>query len=119
MGIWSTELVVTRIELGELTAGRQALEGADLAPGTEVTLHQLRQRPQVPRDPILVEYLRHVPRTPFALAEDKFGANLRSSRRGTAGEPSGITNEHLRPLLDSERDMHALVLQSGRIAGQR
>ena len=97
---------LTRIQLGELTAGRQALEGADLAPGTEATLRQLRQRPQVPRDPIPVEHLRHVPRTPFALAEDKFGANLRSSRRGTAGGPSGMTNEHLRPLLDSERDMH-------------
>ena len=36
---------MTRIQLGELTAGRQALEGADLAPGTQETLHQLRQRP--------------------------------------------------------------------------
>ena len=64
------------------------------------------QRPQAPRDPIPVEFLHHVPRTPFILAEDKFGANLRSSRRGTAGRLLGMTNEHLRPLLDSERDMH-------------
>ena len=77
-----------------------------MAPGTEATLRELRRRPQVPRDPIPPEILNHVPRTPFILAEDKFGANLRSSRRGTAGRPSGITNEHLRLLLDSERDMH-------------
>ena len=97
---------MTRIQLGELTAGRQALEGADLAPGTEATLRELRLRPQMPRDPIPPEILNHVPQTPFVLAEDKFGANLRSARRGTAGGPSGMTNEHLRPLLDSERDMH-------------
>ena len=89
---------MSRIQLGELTA--------DLAQGTEATLRELRQRPQAPRDPIPVEFPHHVPRTPFILAEDKFGANLRSSRRGTAGGPSGMTNEHLRPLLDSERDMH-------------
>ena len=60
----------------------------------------------MPRDPIPPEILHHVPQTPFALAEDKFGANLRSAIRGTEGGPSGMTNEHLRPLLDSERDMH-------------
>ena len=51
---------MTRIQLGELTAGRQALE-ADLAPGTEATLRELRQRPQMPRDPIPPEILNHVP----------------------------------------------------------
>ena len=40
------------------------------------------------------------------LDEQKFAANLRSSRRGTAGGPSGMTNEHLRPLLDNSRVMH-------------
>ena len=93
---------MTRIQLGELTAGRQSFGGADLAPGTEATLRELRQRPQMPHDPIPPEILHHVPQTPFALAEDKFGANL----LGTAGGPSGMTNEHVRPLLDSERDIH-------------
>ena len=97
---------MTRMEFGELTAGKQALEGADLAPGTETRLRELRQRQQMPRDPISPKILNHVPQTLFALAEDKFGANLRSARRGTAGGPSGMTNKFLRPFLDSERDMH-------------
>ena len=41
-----------RIQLGELPAGRMALEGADLAPGTQATPTQLRQRPARPRDPL-------------------------------------------------------------------
>ena len=76
---------MTRIQLGELAVGRQALEGADLAPGTEATLRELRQRPHMPHDPIPPEILNHVPQTLFALAEDK----------GAAGGPSGMTNEHL------------------------
>ena len=49
---------------------------------------------------------QHVPVRPFSLDADKFAANLRSSRKETAGGPSGMTNEHLRPLLDNPRDMH-------------
>ena len=51
---------MTKIQLGELTAGRQALEAADLAPGTPDTLRQLRARPQEPRDPI-PEVDDHIP----------------------------------------------------------
>ena len=32
---------MTRVQMGELTAARQELEGAELAPGTETTLRQL------------------------------------------------------------------------------
>ena len=37
----------------------------------------------------------------FHLDDDKFQHNLRTSRRGAAGGPSGMTAEHLRVLLDS------------------
>ena len=96
---------MTRIQMGELTAARQKLEGAELVASMEATLHQLRQRPTVPLDSIPPEILHHEPARAFFLDEDKFRANLRSSRRGTAGGPSGMTIEHLRPLLDSKRDM--------------
>ena len=33
---------LTLVQLGELSSGRQALEGADVAPGTERTLNMLR-----------------------------------------------------------------------------
>ena len=79
------------VQLGELSSARQALEGAELAPGDRNTLHQLtsvNRRPPVPRDPIL----HHVPVTGFKLDTDKRSRNLRSSRRGAAGGPSGKWN---------------------------
>ena len=36
------------VQLGELSSGRQALEGAELAPGNAATLTQLRRRQDVP-----------------------------------------------------------------------
>ena len=44
----------------------------------------------------------------FRSGRKKFGRNFRSARRGVAGEPSGMTCEHLRPLLDEVRSMHIL-----------
>ena len=38
------------VQLGELSTGRQALEGAELAPGNAATLAQLRRRQDVPRE---------------------------------------------------------------------
>ena len=81
---------MTRIQLGELSVGRMALERADLAPGTEATLTQLRRRLARPQDPLPPE----------------IHFDFRSSRRGTAGAPSGMTNEHLRPLLDNPQELH-------------
>ena len=62
-------LHMSKIQLGELAAGRQVLEGADLAPGNPDTLQHLRARPQVPRDPILVDQ-GHIPPAPFELDRD-------------------------------------------------
>ena len=50
----------------------EARVGAELAPGSEATLRQLRQTPAVPRDPIPPEILHDDPARAFVLDEDKF-----------------------------------------------
>ena len=94
--------------LGELSCGRQALEGAELAPGTLATLRELTdpaKRPSRPREP--------VPALPevvslFELDQKLFSRNLRTAKKGAAGGLSGMTTEHLRPLLHSSRDTQLL-----------
>ena len=46
-------------------------------------------------------FLQMQPHVPLHFDEDKFQHNLRTSRRGAAGGPSGMTAEHLRVVLDS------------------
>ena len=64
------------VQLGELSAG-QALEGAELAPGTTATLRAFRNRSTTPLDAI-----PELPRdfTVFNLDEVLFGKNVRSGR---------------------------------------
>ena len=50
--------------------------------------------------------MEHAPRNPFLLDERKFSQNFRSARPGAAPGPSGMTSEHLRPLLDAPADLH-------------
>ena len=98
------------VQMGELSSARQALEGAELAPGSPATLAALRdptRRPDQPRDPIPPALMDLVPRS-FELDEVMFVKNLRSFKRGAAGGPSSMTMEHLRPLLESPRDTHLL-----------
>ena len=42
----------------------------------------------------------------FQLDEQKFATNLRKSSRGPAASPSGMTTDHLRPVLGNPRDTH-------------
>ena len=101
------------VQLGELSAGRAALEAADLAPGTNETLQQLRnpvRRPPRPREPIPNELLEEAPRSPFELDEAKFLQNVRKARKGVAAGPSGMTSGHIRVLLDNPRDSHLFFL---------
>ena len=94
------------VQLGELSAGRQALEGASLAPGTDATYQALKnplKRPPVPREPLPDDlFVRRGGRV--HLDRDMFAKNLRVARRGAAGGPSGMTTDHLRPLLESVED---------------
>ena len=83
--------------------GRQVLEGAELAFGNRNILDQLRQRPDVHREPF-PELPRDTPS--FNLDEKMFGRNVRSAEKGAAAGPSGMTCYHSRPLLDSNPDMH-------------
>ena len=94
------------VQLGELSAGRQALEGASLAPGTDATYQALTnplKRPPVPREPLSDDlFVRRGGRV--HLDQDMFAKNLRVARRGAAGGPSGMMTDHLRPLLESVED---------------
>ena len=103
------------IQVGELSSAREALEGAEIAPGTQETLSKLTdtsKRPDRLRDPIPREVIEHAPTRP--LEEDVLFKNLRSAKRGTAGEPSGMTVEHLRPLLDNVSDLRLFHLLAGK-----
>ena len=58
------------VQLGELSAGRLALEGASLAPGNLATLGVLtvsNRRPPVPRQELSQEIRRSEPLNPFEL----------------------------------------------------
>ena len=74
---------MARVQLGDLSAARQVLEGAEVAAGTLATLAELtnpERRPQVPRQPINEDIMRMVPGEQFQL--DLIG--LRKARRGAA-----------------------------------
>ena len=93
------------IQMGELSAGRHALEGAELAPCNDNTLTELRKRASRPRE-VVPPVPPDVP--VFNLDEKIFIRNVRSARRGAAGGLSGMTSDHLRPVLESSRDLHTL-----------
>ena len=99
------------VALGEISAGRAALEGAPVAPGSQATLDALRdetRRPRTLREPLPEELSDFQPETAFGLDRDRFLRNLRCARRGAAAGPSGMAAEHLRPLLDCTRDSDLL-----------
>ena len=96
------------VMMGEVLSGRRALEGAPLAPGNDVTLTQLRRRPQVSREPLPPEITGRRPESPCSLDHILFTQNFRCARRGAAAGPSGVTEEHLKPILDSARDAELL-----------
>ena len=88
--------------MGDVSAGRHALDGASLAQGTQETLQQFRRRPQVPKDDVSRE-LTHSENT-FTMDHNLFTKNLKCARRGAANGPSGMTAEHLKSLLHNFRE---------------
>ena len=101
------ERAQTLVALGEISSGCADLEGDSVAPGNQATLNSLRdesRRPRTLRDPLPDHLLNHQMERELLLDRDRFLRNHRCSRRGAAPGPTGMTAEHLRPLLDSVRD---------------
>ena len=99
------------VQLGEISVGRQALESGKVAPGTLATLRALTdpaRRPPVPREPLPEALLTMRPSILFELDADRFMSNIRVARRGAAPGPSGLTAEHLLPVLDNDAAVGAL-----------
>ena len=90
----------TWVQLGEVSAGRAALEAAELAPGSEETRRELtdpRRRPSRAREPVAQHKVNCVPDTLLVLDEDVFAKNVRSARKGvrndrTVGQSKGHTH---------------------------
>ena len=102
--------------MGELSATRQALEGAPVAPGTHATLRAFTEpehRPALPREPLCAEIANLQSAVPFQLDTD---LNLRKSRRGAAPGPSGMHSDHLYPLLERPRDSELLAQMASAMA---
>ena len=101
------------VQLGELSVVHHVLEGS--SGPTQATLDALQnpeKRPPEPREPLPDDmWERRGPA--FCLDRDVFAKNLRCSRRGAAGGPSGMTSEHLHPLLDNPEDTKVLEDGSG------
>ena len=113
------------VAMGETSSSRAALEGAPIPPGNQATLDSLRdesRRPRALREPLPDHLLHPRPEATFELDRDKFLKNLRCSRRGAAAGPTGMTTEHLRPLLDSARDSELLwdlaLFSSGKVPAE-
>ena len=95
------------IYLGEFSSGRHALEGAPLAFGNEETRlawTDERRRPPMLRAPLSEDLLSFQPESSLHLSQVLLLKNLKCAKRGAAGGPSGMTAEHLRPVLESSRD---------------
>ena len=90
--------------MGELSAGRQALEAAVVALGTQRTLDTLQdtsRRPRQPRVAVPGHIAQLQPDNLLDLDQFKFRECIHSARRGAAARPCGMTAEHLKPMLDS------------------
>ena len=92
--------------MGELSAARHALEGDPISPENQQTLRTLQDPNRLPailRSPLPPAILNQLPEVEFDLSQEGLLTNLRFSRRGAAGGPSGMTADHIRTILNSER----------------
>ena len=102
------------VQLGELSAA----VGANVAPGNLDTLRALTNRERGPSvtGELSHEILRSEPAEPFELDGDALFVCLRTARRGAAPGPSGMTADHLFPILESEVDSGMFVQVASRLA---
>ena len=97
--------------MGEVSAGRHALEGAPLAPGTQRTWDHLRdpvRRPTSAYAPLPEALLNHHAERTLSLDKTLLLKNLKRARRGAAAGPSGVTAEHMKSVLSESRDAERL-----------
>ena len=110
------------VQLGEVSAGRQALDGASLAPGdskTKKALEDPSRRPAVPRDSVPDSIAQFEPEELFSLAQELFLKNVRCARRGAAPGPSEMTADHVRPFLEHSPVADALSHVASLLAQNR
>ena len=108
-----------KVHLGEVSHARQELTAPPLAPGTSATLEVLNDPVRRPRQlsaPIPEDVLTWMPTEPVRFDHQAFLSNVRSSRRGVSGGPSGTRVEHLQTLLDDEAAAELLAAAGGRVA---
>ena len=87
------------VQVGELSAARQALEGAALAPGNVTTLRALKdpaKRPPFPREELSVEVVRVEPEEPFQLDVDRVFALFAQGQTWRSG---GTLRHDIRPFI--------------------
>ena len=116
---WRAARAMTLTQMGELSAARQALEGAPVAPGTMSTKLTNPEKRPLPRAPLSPEVAEARPVEAFELDSIEFLTCLRKARRGAAAGPSGMTSDHLFPVLENEGDSNCcagspVCCQSGR-----
>ena len=98
--------VLDLVQMGEQSTVRHALEGDPVTPGNRQTLNALQdpeRRPPVPREALSASTTNHVPQAGF-----RTGQILGQARRVAAGGPSGMTADHIKVVLESERDCTSL-----------
>ena len=85
------------VHMGELSAARQAIEGAPMASGTIATLRaltDLERRLPIPREGLSRAVAETQP-VEFELNSEEFLICLRRARRGAAAGTSGMPSDHL------------------------
>ena len=106
------ERALRLVQLGELSSARQALEGAEVASGDRNTLAALRdpvRRTTIPRDPLPVDLLTHVPMREFESGQRKVQQEFEvsSERRCSRafGDDSGTFPTTLGPPISATFDV--------------
>ena len=89
------------VYMEELSAARQALEGAPVAPDSchSRALTDPKRRPALAREPLRAEIANFQPAVPFQLNTDLPGQSSKIQERSCPG-PSGMNSDHLFPLLE-------------------
>ena len=106
------------VHVGELSSARQVLEGAQLAPGSQQTLEMLRDQSKRPREPgfLCHQIWSTITRVHCSIWTDLCCCVIFGLPSEELQEPSGMTVEHLQPLLDHTKDSKLFSQAAERLA---